>query len=147
VRQRAWDISNDAHYCGGHYPGRGFDDPGEEAEPVRGYAKLSDTAQVLARLVLPGKLPPDAVKARSKRYATSWLMPADPPYRPKPERKNTAVTVHEIDLDRDGVADILRIDVPSPGSMSYEPVFEFWWYVNVNGQWFRAGVWVDEECT
>ncbi len=147
VRQRVWDISNDAHYCGGHYPGRGFDDPGEEAEPVRGYAKLSDTAQVLARLVLPGKLPPDAVKARSKRYATSWLMPADPPYRPKPERKNTAVTVHEIDLDRDGVADILRIDVPSPGSMSYEPVFEFRWYVNVNGQWFRAGVWVDEECT
>lgn len=147
VRQRMWDISNDAHYCGGHYPGRGFDDPGEEAEPVRGYAKLSDTAQVLARLVLPGKLQPDAVKVRSKRYATSWLMPADPPYRPKPERKNTAVTVHEIDLDRDGVADILRIDVPSPGSMSYEPVFEFRWYVNVNGQWFRARVWVDEECT
>lgn len=147
VRQRAWDISNDEHYCGGHYPGRAFNDPGEEAQPVRGYAKLSDTAEVIARLVLPGKLPPDAVKVRSKRYATSWLMPADPPYRPKPERKNTAVTVHEIDLDRDGVADILRIDVPSPGSMSYEPVFEFRWFLNVNGQWFRAGGWVDEECT
>lgn len=147
VRQRYWDISNEEHYCGGHYPGRAFNDPGDEAQPVRGYAKLSDTAQVLARLVLPGKLPPDAVKVRSKRYATSWLMPADPPYRPKPERRSAAVTLHEIDLDRDGVADILRMDVPSPGSMTYEPVFEFRWFLNVNGQWFRAGVWVDEECT
>lgn len=147
VRQRAWDISNEDHYCGGHYPGRAFNDPGEEAQPVRGYAKLSDTAQVLTRLVLPGKLPPEAVKVRSKRYATSWVMPADPPTRPKPERKNAAVTVHEIDLDRDGVADILRIDVPSPGSMSYEPVFAWRWYLNINGQWFGAGYWVDEECT
>ncbi|CAN7444663.1 SH3 domain-containing protein [Acidovorax sp. LjRoot117] len=147
VRQRMWDISNDAHYCGGHYPGRAFNDPGEESQPVRGYAKLSDTADVLARLVVPGKLPPDAVKVRSTRYATSWTMPADPPIRDKPQRKNTAVTVHEIDLDRDGVADILRIDIPAPGSMSYEPVFEWRWYLNINGQWFRAGYWVDQECT
>ena len=43
------------------------------------------------------------------------MQPADPPIRDKPQRKNTAVLVHEIDLDRDGVADILRIDTPSPG--------------------------------
>jgi len=55
--------------------------------------------------------------------------------------------VHEIDLDRDGVADILRIDTPSPGGMSFEPIFEFRWYLNINGQWFRAGYWVDQECT
>ena len=147
VRQRYWDISNEDHYCGGHYPGRGFNDPGEEAQPVRGYAKLSDSAQVLTRLVLPAKLPPDAVKVKTRRYATSWMQPADPPIRDKPQRKNTAVMVHEIDLDRDGVADILRIDTPSPGGMSFEPIFDWRWYVNINGQWFRAGYWVDQECT
>ncbi|WP_291433282.1 SH3 domain-containing protein [Acidovorax sp.] len=147
VRQRYWDISNEEHYCGGHYPGRGFNDPGEEAQPVRGYAKLSDSAEVLTRLVLPGKLPPDAVKVKTRRYATSWMQPADPPIRDKPQRKNTAVLVHEIDVDRDGIADILRIDTPSPGSMSFEPIFEWRWYLNIGGQWFRAGVWVDQECT
>ena len=147
VRQRYWDISNEDHYCGGHYPGRGVNDPGEEAQPVRGYARLPESAEVLTRLVLPGKLPPDAVKVRSKRYATSWMQPADPPIRDKPTRKHTAVTVHEIDLDRDGVADILRIDTPSPGGMSFEPIFEWRWYLNISGQWFRAGHWVDQECT
>ena len=114
---------------------------------MRGYAKLSDSAEVLTRLVLPGKLPPDAVKVKTRRYATSWMQPADPPIRDKPQRKNTAVLVHEIDLDRDGIADILRIDTPSPGGMSFEPIFEWRWYLNIGGQWFRAGVWVDEECT
>ena len=114
---------------------------------MRGYAKLSDSAQVLTRLVLPAKLAPDAVKVKTRRYATSWLQPADPPIRDKPLRKNTAVLVHEIDLDRDGVADILRIDTPSPGGMSFEPIFDWRWYVNINGQWFRAGYWVDQECT
>ncbi len=147
VHQRYWDISNEDHYCGGHYPGRGFKDPGEEAQPVRGYAKLSDSAQVLTRLVLPAKLAPDAVKVKTRRYATSWMQPADPPIRDKPQRKNTAVLVHEIDVDRDGVADILRIDTPSPGGMSFEPIFDWRWYVNINGQWFRAGYWVDQECT
>ena len=147
VRQRYWDISNEDHYCGGHYPGRGFNDPGEEAQPVRGYAKLSDSAQVLTRLVLPATLAPDAVKVKTRRYATSWMQPADPPIRDKPLHKNTAVLVHEIDLDRDGVADILRIDTPSPGGMSFEPIFDWRWYVNINGQWFRAGYWVDQECT
>lgn len=147
VRQRYWDISNEDHYCGGHYPGRGFNDPGEEAQPLRGYAKLSDSAQVLTRLVLPAKLAPDAVKVKTRRYATSWMQPADPPIRDKPQRKNTAVLVHEIDVDRDGVADILRIDTPSPGGMSFEPIFDWRWYVNINGQWFRAGYWVDQECT
>lgn len=146
--RRYWDISNADHYCGGHYPGKGFDDPrDDETVPVRGYAKLSSSADVLVRLVVPGKLPPDAVKVRSRRYPTSWMMPADPPIREKPQRKNTAVLVHEIDMDRDGVADILRIDMPAPGGMSFEPVFDFRWYLNVNGQWFRAGHWVDQECT
>lgn len=147
VRQRYWDISNEDHYCGGHYPGRGFNDPGEEAQPVRGYAKLSDTAEVLVRLVVPGKLSPDAVKVKTRRYATSWMQPAEPPFREKPQRKNTAVLVHEIDVDRDGVADILRIDTPAPGGMSFEPIFDWRWYLNINGQWFRAGYWVDQECT
>ncbi|BEP94543.1 hypothetical protein GmRootA79_29270 [Acidovorax sp. A79] len=148
LRQRYWDISNADHYCGGHYPGKGFDDPREDdTVPVRGYARLSDTAEVLARLVVPGKLPPDAVKVKTRRYVTSWMQPADPPIRDKPQRKHTAVMVHEIDVDRDGVADILRIDTPAPGGMSFEPVFDWRWYLNINGQWFRAGYRVDQECT
>jgi hypothetical protein len=99
------------------------------------------------RLVVPGKLPPDAVKVKTQRYPTSWMIPAEPPERPKPQRKASAVLVHEIDLDRDGVPDILRIDTPSPGSMSYEPIFDWRWYLNINGQWFRAGYWVAQECT
>ncbi|PIF92826.1 hypothetical protein CLU86_3776 [Acidovorax sp. 62] len=148
LSQRYWNISNEAHYCGGHYPGKGLDDPrDDETTPVRGYAKLPDTAEVLVRLVLPGKLPPDAVKVKTQRYATSWMIPAEPPERPKPQRKSTAVLVHEIDLDRDGIADILRIDTPAPGGMSLEPIFDWRWYLNINGQWFKAGYWEDQECT
>ena len=148
LSQRYWNISNEAHYCGGHYPGKGLDDPrDDETTPVRGYAKLPDTAEVLVRLVVPGKLPPDAVKVKTQRYATSWMIPAEPPERPKPQRKSTAVLVHEIDVDRDGVADILRIDTPAPGGMSLEPIFDWRWYLNINGQWFRAGAWEDQECT
>lgn len=146
--RRHWDISNADHYCGGHYPGKGFDDPREdETVPVRGYARLTDTAEVLVRLVVPGKLPPDAVKVTTRRYATGWVVPADPPERPKPTHKTTALLVHQIDLDRDGVPDILRIDTPSPGGMSFEPIFDWRWYLNIGGRWFRAGVWVDQECT
>jgi hypothetical protein len=148
LRKREWDISNADHYCGGHYLGSGFDEPrDDETVLVRGYAKLSDTAQVLVRLVVPGKLPTGAAKVTTRRYATSWMMPAEPPERPKPQRKASAVLVHEIDIDRDGVADILRIDTPSPGGMSYEPIFDWRWYLNINGQWFRAGAWEDQECT
>lgn len=66
--------------------------------------------------MLPATLAPDAVKVKTRRYPTSWMQPADPPIRDKPQRKNTAVLVHEIDVDRDGVVDILRIDTPSPGA-------------------------------
>ena len=31
--------------------------------------------------------------------------------------------------------------------MSFEPIFDWRWYVNINGLWFRAGYWVDQECT
>lgn len=147
LSQRYWDISNEDHYCGGSYLSKGFDDTGEDkTAPVRGYAKLSESAEVLVRLVLPGKLPPAAVKVRTQRYATHWTKRPDGS-PPQPLRIDTAVLVHEIDLDRDGVADILRIDTPSPGGMTYDPIFEWRWYLNINGQWFRAGHWVDQECT
>ncbi|WP_240456869.1 SH3 domain-containing protein [Acidovorax sp. 1608163] len=83
LSQRYWNISNEAHYCGGHYPDKGLDDPrDDETAPVRGYAKLSDTAEVLVRLVVPGKLPSDAVKVKTQRYPTSWMIPAEPPSGP-----------------------------------------------------------------
>ena len=55
-RQRYWDISQRRPLPRRPLPGRGFSDPGEEAQPVRAaMPQLSDSAQVLTRLVLPGK--------------------------------------------------------------------------------------------
>ncbi len=57
------------------------------------------------------------MKVKTRRYATSWMQPADPPIRDKPQRKNTAVLVmRRSTWTATGVADILRIDTPSPGA-------------------------------
>ncbi|WP_428002864.1 SH3 domain-containing protein [Acidovorax sp.] len=151
LRKRTWMIDNGDFYCGGHYTGPGFEDPpaggGDELVNVKGYARLSDTAQVLTRLVTATALPASAVAVQARRHPKEWTIAASPPEVPQPVRIQTAVVAYEIDLDRDGIADILRIEIPSKGEMSGHPVFTHHWYLNVDGQWFRAGQWVDQECT
>ena len=120
---------------------------GDEVVPVKRYARLPETAQVLTRLVTTTELPASAVVVKAQRLPMGWTIPAEPPEVPKPVRIQTAVVAYEIDLDRDGIADILRIEVPFKGEMSGHPVFAHHWYLNVGGQWFRAGRWIDQECT
>ncbi len=151
LRKRSWQIDNADFYCGGNYTGPAFADPlsdaGDEAVPVKRYARLPETAQVLTRLVTTTELPASAVVVKAQRQPMGWTIPAEPPEVPKPVRIQTAVVAYEIDLDRDGIADILRIEVPFKGEMSGHPIFAHHWYLNVGGQWFRAGRWIDQECT
>lgn len=57
------------------------------------------------------------------------------------------LALHEVDLDRDGVADILVWERTRAGEISEEPVFDRSYYVNIAGQWYHAGDTEQAECT
>lgn len=57
------------------------------------------------------------------------------------------VVLREIDLDADGVADVLLWETPSWGVVSEDFVISSQWYVNIGGQWFAAGAWEAVDCT
>lgn len=57
------------------------------------------------------------------------------------------IALHEVDLDRDGSADILVWEKVRVGEVSEGPVFDRFYYVNVGGRWFDAGNFVENECT
>jgi len=57
------------------------------------------------------------------------------------------IALHEVDLDRDGSADILIWEKARAGELSEGPVFDRSFYVNIGGRWYDAGSFVENECT
>lgn len=143
--------------CGEHYEGtRNYGPTWYNHEvwptvPVKGFAKRSDTAQVLVALVTASPL--EVRKARVTSRVAKLNSFVDPVrregaiIRPSKTLGVAKVALHEIDLDNDGVADILLWENPSIGGVTGEYTVARAWYVNIGGQWFAAGTMVDEECT
>lgn len=63
------------------------------------------------------------------------------------QRHPAKVVLREIDLDADGVTDVLLWETPSWGVVSEDFVISSQWYVNVGGQWYAAGAWEAVDCT
>lgn len=143
--------------CGRQYTsGRTFGAPLEDnsdkwpATPLKDYAEPPTGTEPLASFVTARSFQARKVKITSRLARVTRII--DPtrsgddgsqPKLPGPAK----VLLHEIDLDGDGVADILLWEEPFIGQMSGSYNVARSWYVNIDGRWFDAGGMYDEECT
>jgi len=161
ARALAFAVGGEGHYCGARYLGKSLglaeavmqDYTSEEGSDIalqRGYPILKDGSEVLVSLAVPRDRPlRQSAKVRTQSEPVKRLMMSDGKTAPDPSRNIQAQAVlREIDLDGDGVADVLQIETPRyAGEISLDVVYRRVWYVNINGQWFDAGAWEDQDCT
>ncbi|RZJ11501.1 MAG: SH3 domain-containing protein [Rubrivivax sp.] len=161
VRSLPFDVGGPGHYCGAHYVGRSLPE-GVSVAPVaykseegadialqRGYPVLSDGSEVLVTLTVPhGKPLLPSAKVRTQSQPVKKLMLSDGKTAADASTLAPKAVLREIDLDGDGVADVLQLETPLyAGEVSAAVVYQRVWFVNIDGQWFAAGTWVDEDCT
>lgn len=161
LRKLPFTAGGEGHYCGAHYEGRslpsawsithGGSDEGVEMSPLKGYPLLTDGSERLAGLVVRGKpLAPSARVRTSSEVVKGFSLPkfGNPEADAQVKALKPRLVMREIDFDGDGVADLLQIEYPiEVGQISLGPMLHRSWYLNINGQWFAAGDWEDEDCT
>lgn len=159
VRALPFDVGGEGHYCGARYLGRSLPDVGAQAYTSeqgadvalqRGYPVLTEGSEVLVTLAVPRDRPlRQSAKVRVQAEPVRQIDNADVPG--DAERLKTLkpkLVLREIDLDGDGVADVLQLEVPAAlGHVSIDLVYRRAWFLNINGRWFPAGEWEDQDCT
>jgi hypothetical protein len=132
----------------------GYDDNrqrGLDLKPTAGFPKWPESTLAMVMLVTaqPLNAKKFTIKSRMARVPEALLPPRDR----QEQTPNTLaivlpkVVLHEVDLDNDGVNDLLIWDTPSIGSMSGGFNLQRAWYVNIDGRWYAAGMMDDQECT
>lgn len=161
VRKLPFNIGGEGHYCGARYLKTSLPDAdrvvanddmeGLDAKSLRGYPRLTEGSEWLVSLAVPNGrplLPTAKVRTQSapvKRLATYGEGEVDAATF---KRLKPAMALREIDLDGDGVADVLQIEAPRVyGEIAQAVMVRRDWYVNINGHWFDAGAWEDQDCT
>lgn len=115
-----------------------------DAPPLR-----SDADLLIARFDLPGGLQlPAQARVRWQREpiraGVDWPKDDLPPGR---VAQPPEATVAEVDLDGDGVADVLRVELPiGMTELGYGVKWARWWWFNVDGQWVLAARWNTLDC-
>lgn len=161
VRALPFDVGGEGHYCGPRYLGKSLavggvatltytSEQGTDIALQRGYPALRDGSEVLVTLAVPRDKPlRQSAKVRTQSEPVKGLKGYDRQSEPRaaPAVAPRAV-LREIDLDGDGVADVLQIETPLYiGEISVDVVYRRVWFVNINGRWFPAGEWEDQDCT
>ena len=161
VRALPFDVGGEGHYCGARYLGKSLpegsavtqayqSEEGADIALQRGYPALTDGSEVLVTLAVPRDKPlRQSAKVRTQSQAVKGLKTSDGTTDPsKPPTVSPRAVLREIDLDGDGVADVLQLETPMyVGQVSVEVVYRRVWFLNINGQWFPAGEWEDQDCT
>lgn len=148
-KQRQVGLPGEAN-CGKYYTGRSFGTPlwnDQEkwpTTPIKGFAKWNETTEPLVSFVTAKPFAARKVKIVSRLARITDFVDRNSTDAPKGPAK---VVLHEIDLDNDGVADLLVWEEPSFGALSGEFNVARSWYVNIKGSWFAAGAMDDQECT
>lgn len=161
VRALPFGVGGEGHYCGARYLGKSLPEGGavtqayqsEEGADIalqRGYPVLKDGSEVLVTLAVQRDKPlRQSAKVRTQSEVVKGLKASDGTTEP---RESPAVApravLREIDLEGDGVADVLQLETPMyVGEVSVDVVYRRVWFLNINGQWFLAGEWEDQDCT
>ena len=161
VRTLPFDVGGEGHYCGAQYLGKSLpegiggaqpykSEEGADLTPQRGYPVLKEGSEVLATLAVPRdkSLRQSArvrVQSEPARLVDNATEPGD---AERLQALKPRAVLREIDLDGDGIADVLQLEVPVElGQASLDLVYRRSWFVNINGQWFPAGEWQDQDCT
>ncbi|MBY0235750.1 MAG: SH3 domain-containing protein, partial [Burkholderiaceae bacterium] len=163
VRKLPFEVGGEGHYCGARYTGASLAIAdylhSDSALPdtidfqvLRDYPALKESTEVLARFALPHKLVNKSVKIKTQSQPATQLPGLeglDEGSRlDRVKRLKPRIILREIDLDGDGVADLMQVQTPLQyGEISLDLVLRRNWYVNIQGQWFRAGEWEDQDCT
>ncbi|WP_457418218.1 SH3 domain-containing protein [Roseateles sp. P5_E7] len=161
LRALPFNVGGEGHYCGGRYLGRSLPfadamahglpvEEGMDITPQRGFAALKEGSEVLVTLVVSGNKPlRQSAKVRMQSEAVNGLKMSDGKTSPPAQSElNPRAVLREIDLDGDGIADVLLIEKPLyAGEITVAVVYQLYWFLNVNGQWFSAGEWQDQDCT
>jgi len=161
VRALPFVVGGEGHYCGARYLGKSLPEVGavtqayqsEEGADIalqRGYPVLKDGSEVLVTLAVPRDKPlRQSAKVRTQSEVVKGLKTSDGTTEPRqPPTVAPRAVLREIDLDGDGVADVLQFETPMYlGQISVDVVYRRVWFLNINGQWFPAGEWEDQDCT
>lgn len=159
VRKLPFEVGGEGHYCGAHYISKSLprleylESGGKfeniEYDLVRGYPVLKEGTEVLTSFAVPQVFARQSVKIKTQSQAVTNLKKPDGELdAAKLKELKPQVILREIDLDGDGVADVMQLETPLRiGDISLDVVRHRSWYLNINGQWFKAGDWEDEDCT
>ncbi|MFG6457638.1 SH3 domain-containing protein [Roseateles sp. BYS96W] len=163
LRRLPFEVGGEGHYCGAHYPGKslpyaaeviwGGGTAGLDSAPLRGYPPLKEGSEALVSLAVAGKPLAPSAKVRTRSEPVTGLQQPNVSDMPREvveqvKALKPRLVLREIDLDADGVADVLQIESPlAIGNINLEVVLQRRWFVNINGQWFAAGTWEDQDCT
>ncbi len=108
-------------------------------EPAKGFPEAGPGSNPYVMFVTTRAMTPRRVQVTTRT--------AKAPARDDPNGATLPLALHEVDLDRDGVADILVWETTSVGELSEGPVFARSYYVNIAGRWYAAGDYAQQECT
>lgn len=159
IRKLPFYFGGEGRTCGADYFGKSLPfvqslEKGGKAENfeydlVRGYPTLKEGTEVLVSFAVPQLFARQSVKIKTRSQSVNRLQKHEgevdasmlKALKPK-------ATLREIDLDGDGVADLMQLEKPVRfGEISAGLMLHRSWFVNINGQWFKAGDWEDEDCT
>ncbi|PTT75925.1 hypothetical protein DBR42_27900 [Pelomonas sp. HMWF004] len=163
LRRLPFEVGGEGHYCGARYLTRSLPHAGEivsngggvdglDAAPLRGYPVLKSGTEALVSLVVRGKALPASARIRTLSEPVQGLAVPEvtdmPEIAARVKALKPRVVLREIDLDGDGVADVMQVERPLEiGQIGLDLVFHRSWFININGQWYPAGEWQDQDCT
>lgn len=159
VQKLPFDVGGEGHYCGAHYLSKSVTEldalhmdwkpENVEYALVKAYPTIKNGTEVLARFAVTTPFNRQSAKIKTQSQPVSNLPNnAAEDGKDKTKELKPNVILREIDLDGDGVADVMQIERPIRfGEISVDIVLHRSWYININGQWFNAGEWEDEDCT
>ena len=144
--------------CGRHFMGtarsidmplgEGFSSAALELKPVSGFPRLGDSILPMAWFATSKPLPKKKVMIKSRvALIPDFQLPKNDHQEQRVFASAAKVVLHEIDLDGDGLTDILIWDTPSIGDMSGALNVHREWYLNIDGRWYSAGGMDEQECT
>lgn len=155
-----FEVGGETHDCGARYRSRSLPQAtaviwgggdGAEMSPLKGYPALKEGSERLASLVVHGRPLAPSARVRTQSEPVKGLaLPKveEPELVERLKALKPRLVMREIDLDGDGVADLLQIEYPvEVGQIRLDFVLHRSWFLNINGQWFAAGEWEDEDCT